>query len=443
MSSAIAVLATTNAYPAAFPSSSSSEINPDTTLALRIPFPGRKGTGGSRGDDAYAIAPSQGEGLNVIWRDRPLLIWDGAIAQVEISDAETGQRLWSQTVEPENRCVAYAGAPLQSGHRYEWKLCNGAGLPIANGVVPFQVLAPEKRDQITAELADQAATLKGGGITAEGLALERAHYFARQHLWADLLMEAFALEDDQSLNHAKLLLETVAHITRWTHLVSFPGAANSQVHPNTVQVQVFSGEGSTATAARLPAPYSFTYKYDPDEGDWEKPVFRIKMHNNSQQTLFITLLDFAERFSIRSLSGKKTVKIQAGQELWLDEGDLLEGLVPSDLWQQGITEYRNTYKLIACTTDFDPTVLTQRPLHDHLAQDHAMLPEMAAVDQIMAQAIEQKKGDEPTLSNLGSKLLSRARGLWGKEETATPQWFSSQIALTFIHPKTNTELTFN
>lgn len=430
ISSAIAVLATTNAYPAAFPAASSSEIAPDATLALRIPFPGRKGTGGSRNGEAYAIAPRQGKGLDVIWRDRPLLIWDGAINWVEISDADTGALLWSQEVKPEDRCVAYGGEPLQAGHRYEWKLCNSPGVAIANGVIPFQVLAPEKRDLITAELA----TIKAAGISPNELALEQAHYFAKQHLWADLLMAAFDPKNDESLSQAKLLIETVAHITRWTDLVRFSGTARPQVASDSVQIQVFSGEGTAAAAAPLQAPYRLTYEYDPDGEDWENPSFRIKIQNNSQQTLFFTLLDFAEGFSVRSLTGKRTIPIKAGQAVWFDDGDPLEGVVPKNLWEQGLTEYRNTYKVIAFTQDFDPSTLAQKPLKDYLAEDHAMLPEIETVDQVLAQAVGQD-GDNSTQSPSGSKRLCKTRSLWGKEVTATPQWFASQVALTFIRPK--------
>ena len=172
------------------------EPNPEagsTTLAMIVPPPPvPKPPKGSRGDEVYMIAPSEIEGLNVIWRDQPLLIWEGAIAKVEIIDAETEDLLWSQEVSPEERWVTYGGEPLQPGRRYEWMLCDSHS-NLLTIPVTFQVLDSEQQERIAAALAKKEAALQAKNATSEAIALERAAYFAEQHLWADVLMESLSL----------------------------------------------------------------------------------------------------------------------------------------------------------------------------------------------------------------------------------------------------------
>lgn len=192
LGSAIAVLA--SSHPAYGALLKPDPVAGSTTMAMIVPPPPDPlQPKGSRGDKVYAIAPSEIEGLNVIWRDRPLLIWEGAIALIEIIDAETDELLWSQLVSPENRCVAYTGQPLQPGRSYEWRLCDQ--FDAVAHLVSFRVLEAEDRERIAAELAAIEAAAKTGGATPEDIALQRAAYFAEQELWADLLQEAFFVEN--------------------------------------------------------------------------------------------------------------------------------------------------------------------------------------------------------------------------------------------------------
>lgn len=194
LSSAIAILISTPAYSISIPVDSTGKINPNTPYSVQPPFPGEQDPGGSRGDEVYAIAPSNAEGMNIIWRDRPLFIWAGSISLIELSDAESGELLWSQTVSPDDQSAAYTGEALQPGQAYEWMLCDRDGAPIV-ATVTFEILNAEEHDRITAELAEIEAVSKAEGATAEELALQRANYFADRALWADVLQEALWVEN--------------------------------------------------------------------------------------------------------------------------------------------------------------------------------------------------------------------------------------------------------
>lgn len=156
--------------------------------------------GGGRGA-ICAIAPvklvdsdssnsKQGEILE-IWSDRPLFLWnipDGTVTRIELSRQVDKGAFWDRPIKGETR-VAYDGA-LQPGQSYVWKLSALAPYPIETSVV-FQVMEPERRDRITAELTALEEQFKGA--SAEKIALEKANYFTEQELWSDALRELYSV----------------------------------------------------------------------------------------------------------------------------------------------------------------------------------------------------------------------------------------------------------
>lgn len=201
---AIAALASTNPVHGTLLQPNSAAES--TMFALRVPpKPKPPKSGASREATADEIVSSEADSIAVIWRDRPLLIWQGAILQMEISHAKTGELLWNQAVSLEDRCVAYTGKPLQPGQCYEWRLGNRHGDSLTGEVVTFQVLGGEERECIAAALAEKEAALQAEEASPEAIALERAAYFAEQGLWTDVLMEAFSV-NNPSTDLMKLLI---------------------------------------------------------------------------------------------------------------------------------------------------------------------------------------------------------------------------------------------
>lgn len=162
-----------------------------TVVFRRAPPPASRPPGGSRGeaDQVYPIAPGQ-IGRTELWSDRPLFVWQGAIRQLEVTDA-AGALFWSQAVAAEDRSIRYSGAPLQPGQTYEWIIYNLAKAAIAR--VSFQVMTATERDQIAADL--ETLTAQYSQAMPEQMALQRANYFADRQLWADVLREAFSVTD--------------------------------------------------------------------------------------------------------------------------------------------------------------------------------------------------------------------------------------------------------
>lgn len=174
----------------------------------------RRVPGGSRGEDTEprtcAVAP--GALLNIeerepttsaVWSDRPFFFWQGSWSRIEVRSLRSGELMWSQALEPDQRSIIYGekGKPLQAGRAYYWRLLPAESSQNSLPRIIFRAMEPEERDRITAELSPIE------GATAEDTAIARANYFADRELWSDALRELSAVE-----HPSEKLLETIAQI---------------------------------------------------------------------------------------------------------------------------------------------------------------------------------------------------------------------------------------
>lgn len=103
-------------------------------------------------------------------------------------------------------------------------------------------------------------------------------------------------------------------------------------------------------------------EYRRESGQWVRPTINIHLKNNSDQTLYCTVLSLEENFQVLViLLQQPVVKLEPGQEytspsLTLD--------VPDVVWKQGTTDRKSIFKMIACTTEFDATLLQQGKLEE-------------------------------------------------------------------------------
>ena len=148
------------------------------------------------------IAPGLLGEVNVIYSDRPLFLWQGTLASLEIHlytpfNLEREQEVfWSQTVESQSQRVLYTGKALAPGQIYDWEIVVA---PESNRRrISFQVMEKKKREQISGELEQLETELMISGATDEYITLERANYFAQQDLWSDALQELFSLENSST-----------------------------------------------------------------------------------------------------------------------------------------------------------------------------------------------------------------------------------------------------
>ena len=162
--------------------------------------------GGLRGDEnelsTCAIVPGKlidsdtGEETTIeVWNTRPLFLWRGTWARLEVRHLDSGELMWRQTLTPTQQDLVYGdyGKPLLPGETYYWQLIPEQ-LP-EDTVLPkisFQIVGGKERDRITDELKKLTAE------SADTLTLARVHYFIDQGLWADALHEIYSHPDQFS-----------------------------------------------------------------------------------------------------------------------------------------------------------------------------------------------------------------------------------------------------
>ncbi len=224
-------------------------------------------------------------------------------------------------------------------------------------------------------------------------------------------------------NNAAQLVRYLEHIARWTIVAELASPANSRIPPTALQMHIYPGE-SSQTGEILDPAIHLTYSFDPQQQRWHPPAFRVKLRNTSpHETLFCALLDLTESFGITALLPGGTVRLEPGEELWLQGGKPLYGVVPKSLWQQGITDRQDIFKLIACTTDFDATLLEQGELGEPVTRSHSHPTRGAG-----------------TLNRLMRQVNTREIRLQPEEEEIYDDWIASQVTFTFVRPQTTTTL---
>jgi hypothetical protein len=132
----------------------------------------------------------------MIWSDRPLFVWDEAIGRIEVSLADDGTVVWSQSVPANARSILYAGQPLQAGQTYKVRLLDLTNTPIIQDSafdLKFMLVASQRQQEIAGTLANQEKQLRQQKATEETIALQKAIYFAEQKLWSDAFQTVYAI----------------------------------------------------------------------------------------------------------------------------------------------------------------------------------------------------------------------------------------------------------
>ena len=224
---------------------------------------------------------------------------------------------------------------------------------------------------------------------------------------------------------AETAVRKLEHMSRWSSVASLASPANSRIQ-NAVQMQILVGETKETAVEVSDAQIRLEYQFNAKTGKWEPPFYWTKLINSSDRhTLYCGLFDLTESYEVASLlEGSTTVTLRPGEEAWVWGGEKLYGKVPTAEWQQGITEVQDIFKLIACTAEFDPTLLEQGEL--------GMPPP--------AETRSAKQGNG-TLNRLMKRVTTRKISRHLEAEEVYDDWCASQVTFTFVRPKEATAIS--
>lgn len=218
---------------------------------------------------------------------------------------------------------------------------------------------------------------------------------------------------------ARETVRLLEHLARWTTTLELQSSPTSRIAPDAVQMEILlPGQTHSGDQIRL--------TYGPDH---KPPGFQLKLKNTSNQRLYCAVLDLTERFAISAaLFEAGGVWLNPGEEAYAQQGKTVFASVPKELWEQGITEFKDVLKLIVSTSAFDGRLLEQSKL---------------TLYQGGLRSVREGTRDLPPTGML-NRLMDRiqTRDLGGNpEEEATDDWVTSQINITTVHPRDTVALS--
>ncbi len=220
--------------------------------------------------------------------------------------------------------------------------------------------------------------------------------------------------DDYTIENAEKAIQRLEHIARWNTIVKLESRPDSSIQSGDVKMMFFSEENE-----ELPQSQPIRLEYQYKDGKWEKPELKLKLINTSKKTLFCAVVDLGDLFEVyNSLIDVGCVRLEAEQSTWVPANNTLCPEVPNDLWEQGITEYKDIFKLIVSTTEFDARLMTQneldapRPLKRNVPSDN-----------------------ESTLDRLMDRVQNRAAKPRSKGKIN--DWYTEKIVVTTVRPLEN------
>ena len=211
---------------------------------------------------------------------------------------------------------------------------------------------------------------------------------------------------------ATQVAQQLEHMARWNTVVEMESPATSQIPADAIELQIFQ-EGEELTAS------SFVLEYQYRGGRWVQPTFTLKLTNRWHRPLYCAVFDLTERYAIDpSLFEAGGVWLQPGEEAWALGRKPIYASVPRELWEQGVTEYRDILKLIASTAEFDARLMAQKKL-----------------DTPRSRAAVRSIGHRPSwLNRLMQRVQTRELGAESEEAEVFDDWMTQQVSITTVRP---------
>ncbi|SOE87076.1 Caspase domain-containing protein [Burkholderia sp. YR290] len=162
-------------------------------------------------------------------------------------------------------------------------------------------------------------------------------------------------------------VQRLEHIARWMRLAELRNPA-TRLSAGAVGLDVFFVSEGGKECLLDPAidGADLRFAYVERDGELVPPKFKIRLRNNSRRRLYFMLLDLPETYGVfSSLLPGNGAWLNPGEEVWAEtaEGNtIIEGSVPIELREQGVTEIKDTLKVIASTVECDATLLDQEDL---------------------------------------------------------------------------------
>jgi len=219
--------------------------------------------------------------------------------------------------------------------------------------------------------------------------------------------------DGYTSENAEKAIQRLEHIARWQEIVKLKSPPTSSIKPGEVEMTILSLEDEELSQSQ---EIRLEYQYSDSDGEWQEPSCKIRITNNSKIPLYCAVVDLGDLFDVVNLlEDVGCVRLQPGESDWVPNINGLDTVVPDALWEQGITEYKDIFKLIVNTTEFDARLMTQEELDAYRpAQRDLPSDSQSTLDRLMCR-----------VQNRAAKSRSKGR---------FDNWYTEEVVITTVRP---------
>ncbi len=201
---------------------------------------------------------------------------------------------------------------------------------------------------------------------------------------------------------AKEALGQLEHVARWK-AASLLENPDTKLAPDAVKIIVRYDDKTLEDE-------SFTLRYG---ANGDEPSFYLDLENTTNKRLYCGLVALFESYQILPVFQDW---LEPGQTFTLNDGESVSASVPDDLWERGVTERKDIFKLIVSKEPFDPYRLQQGPLEEYRG-DRGLTT----------------RGALGALERLMQKVTTRES--WGGKSSHYDDWTTKSITLTTVRPR--------
>ncbi|MCX7594047.1 MAG: caspase family protein, partial [Fischerella sp.] len=158
---------------------------------------------------------------------------------------------------------------------------------------------------------------------------------------------------------ASKAIQRLEHIARWQNILQLKNPATSRIQPDDIKMEiiVLSGRQESLSASEM------RVEYTNENGKWRSPTVQVRLTNNSDKTLYCNVIILSENYAVNvpCFAEKSSVRLapKGSESNVTIASDKLDFIIPNEFWTQGVTEYKDTLKLLVSTAEFDASLLEQ------------------------------------------------------------------------------------
>jgi hypothetical protein len=204
-------------------------------------------------------------------------------------------------------------------------------------------------------------------------------------------------------------IQALEHIARWKNINNLASPPNSRIPASGVQLQIYGADDVEIQTGQIRLEYRYI------DNKWQPPAFKVKLTNRTQETLYCTLLNLTELYTVKSIpmDTELVICLEPGAEIWAFDAKLIQVCIPEDMLQSGTTEYKDILKLICNTSHFEAYLLEQTNITSSINRSH------------------QRSFEERPIVKSDLVRLIR-RGETRAIEASRDDWITSEVLITTV-----------